>query len=212
MFVAVLLVLLALFQASDAAFVSLSRYSYTGVVNRGNDVLVFNSTAGVELRVLYRADTSVQYCETERNETSDNATLTFYAQQFGTKLYETSLFGATQIVSGNKSLAETTVAYLISCDAGKVNFLGDVPYQIVPGLQSIFLQPTVYDCVNRTAFTRRTLATELNCSFPTQSPTTGFTPRPTTAVSPGGFSSAHKPSIEWAVVVILVFALFMQTH
>jgi hypothetical protein len=198
-----------LFQAAVAQNVVLGRYSYTGVVHRGNDILVFNSSAGVELRVSYPAQTNVQYCESERNETSDNATLTFYAQQFGVKLYETSLAGGTQKQTGNVSLSETYFPYLVSCDAGKINFLGTEPALGLPIYPSMFLKPVIFDCVNRTAFVRQTVVTELNCSYPTPQPTTGFTSGPTVAYRPT-FSSANSNSVSLLVVVAAACVLFFM--
>lgn len=205
----VLFLLTALAQQGLVLAVTFGRPSYTGVVYRGNDVLVFNSSEGIELHVFYEQNTKVQYCEQERNETSDNATLTFYARQGGINWPLASLAGATQKRSGNVSLSETYIPYLISCDAGMVNFLGSTPGQIIANEPSPFLSATIFDCVNRTIFSIRTVPTPLLCTVPTPAPT--FTPAPTIQALPGrdsGATDAHV-SLFVSVVFVVIFLYFL---
>lgn len=53
------LLCLLCFSQALAQTVSFGRSSYTGVVYRGNTVLVFNSSEGVEMHVRYDQDTQV---------------------------------------------------------------------------------------------------------------------------------------------------------
>ncbi len=201
-----LLCLLCLSQAF-AQTVSFGRLSYTGVVYRGNTLLVFNSSEGIEMHVRYEQDTQVQYCELERNETSDNATLTFFAKQGDAVLYQTSLSGATQKRTGEINLSETYIPYLISCDAGSVTFLGSTPGQIITNEPSVFLGATIFDCVNRTMFTVRTVPVPLSCVVPTPRPT--VTIAPTTQAIPGRASGAVRTHVSIFVVMLVIFLYFL---
>lgn len=202
MLASVLFLLCVALQQACAFNIFFPSFSYTGVVWRGAEVMVFNTSEGYEMRVAYVRNTSVQYCETERNETSDQATLSFFVRQSGNVLYETSLSGATQIVSGRRNLSETYIPYLLECTQGKVNFLGAVPIPIIAGVPSPALSPQIEDCVNRTLFTRRNVPTELNCTAPTQAPS--FTFQPTTAALPGRDSGAEAFQTHFVVVALII--------
>lgn len=201
------LLCLLCFSQALAQTVSFGRSSYTGVVYRGNTVLVFNSSDGVEMHVRYDQDTQVQYCELERNETSDNATLTFFAKQGNTVLYQTSLSGATQKRTGQINLSETYIPYLISCAAGSVSFLGSTPGQIIANEPSPLLGATIFDCVNRTMFTIRTVPVALSCVVPTPAPT--VTIAPTTRAVPGRASGAIRTHVSIFVVMLVIFLYFL---
>jgi hypothetical protein len=213
MLTAVVLLLLACFAQQSLALPSnifFPRQSYTGILWRGNDLMVFNSTEGYEMRVTYDANTYVQYCETERNETSDLALFSFYVRRLGVTEDTYSFTGATQIVTGRRNLSETYIPYLLECKNGKVNFLGDVPGQIpiIAGTPSPFLSPQIEDCVNRTRFTRQNVVTDLNCTAPTPAPT--FTPAPTVQAVPGNVSAATNTHVSLfvSIVFVVVIALF----
>lgn len=202
------LLVIALIAECLAASVSFGPSSYTGIVYRGNDLLVLNSTEGVELRVYYPPETNVQYCESERNETSDNATVTFYAKQNGLTVYQTSFAGATQIVSGLRNLSETYFPYLVSCVNGKVEFLATLPGQIIAGSPSLFLAPSINDCVNRTRFAVSSARSVLNCTVATPAPT--FTFAPTTTALPGrDTSGGPETEIGLFIATLSVFCFFL---
>ena len=182
---------------------------YTGILFKGNDYMVLNSSEGIELHVYFEPETNVQYCETERNETSDNATLTFYAKQGGVRLYEASFAGSTQTERGNVSLKLGMIPYAIACENGAIHLTAAEPVFLPGTPPSPLLTPSVYDCVNRTRFTRRTALTPLNCTAPTFAPT--FTPAPTIQALPGrdsGATDAHV-SLFVSVVFVVIFFYFL---